>query len=85
MTEVEPTLVSTALSGGKRANICRGFYGDDDWWIGFGKDQSCQLEGTWRDLAILAAKILRHANTREVAPNLYSPDLPISPEQEANY
>ena len=71
------------LSGGKRTNIGPGFL--TDWWVGWGKDESCQFEGPWEDMAILAAKILRHPNTQKVAPNLYMPDISLTEEQERNY
>lgn len=90
MSMKEQGLVCVALSGGKRTNIGHNsdgeMDGDDwDWWVGWGKDSSCQFEGPWAHMAILAAKILRHPNTQKVAPNLYMPDIPITPEQESNY
>jgi hypothetical protein len=50
-----------------------------------GKDQSCQFEGPWQHLAILAAKILAHPNTQRVCPNLYRPESGLTPEQEDSY
>jgi len=73
-----------SMRGGKRANIDASKYGEN-WWVGYGKDDSCQFEGPWEHLAVLAAKILRHPNTKIVAPNLYLPDLPITKEQEESY
>lgn len=35
----------------------------------------------WLDLAVLAVAILRHPNTAAVAPNLFNPQLPVTPEQ----
>lgn len=77
-------LEKVALRGGKRANIG---HSDaiDDWWIGWGKSAECQFEGPWAHMAILAAKILRHPNTEKVAPNLYRPDIELTPEQEESY
>lgn len=73
------------LMGGKRAHLTPSHSEDWDWWVGYGKDESCQFEGPWLHMAIIAAKILRHPNTQKVAPNLYQPDIPITPEQESNY
>lgn len=97
----ESGLVPVSLSGGKRTNIGQSdetynemaeydstistFPVATDWWIGWGKDTGCQFEGPWKAMAILAAKILRHPNTKAVAPNLYTPDIPITPEQESHY
>lgn len=77
-------LEPVALRGGKRTNIEASEW-MSDWWVGYGKDESCQFEGPWEHMAILAAKILRHPNTQKVAPNLYMPDVPLTPEQEGNY
>ncbi len=73
------------LQGGKRANIRPSDDTEWDWWVGYGKDESCQFEGPWLHLAILAAKILSHPNTRTVAPNLYVLEHSLTPEQEDNY
>ena len=62
------------LSGGRRAIIGPSEW-LDDWWAGWCKDQSCQFEGPWEDMAELAAKVLAHPNTAKVAPHLYRPDL----------
>ena len=57
----------------------------EDWWVGYGKDESCQFEGRWLDIAIFAAKVLQNENTKLVAPNLYRPDIELSTEQACNY
>lgn len=80
----EKGLERVHMRGSKRTNLWHSEW-LDDWWVGTGKDDSCQFEGSWEDLAILAAKILRHPNTEQVAPNLYLPDLALTPEQEDNY
>jgi hypothetical protein len=67
------------LSGGKRTNIAPSGW-LDDWWVGYGKDESCQFEGPWADMAELAARILAHPNTEKVAPHLYRASEP--PETE---
>lgn len=72
------------LDGGKRTNLKRSKW-MGSWWVGYGKDESCQFEGPWSHMVILAAKILRHPATELVAPNLYRPDLILTPEQENNY
>lgn len=89
MSMKEQGLERVDLSGGKRANIghTHEFHGNDedwDWWVGWGKDESCQFEGPWIHMAILAAKILRHPNTAKVAPNLHV-ELPLTDEQERPY
>jgi len=89
MSMKEKGLVPVALSGGKRANIGHTSEvhsnGDDwDWWAGWGKSESCQFEGPWQHMAILAAKILRHPNTKAACPNLFV-ELPLTPEQEESY
>lgn len=70
----EPKLEPVHLSGGRRANL-RPSDWMDNWWVGEGKDEHCAFEGTWKDLANLAAQILSHPNTEKVAPELYQPDL----------
>ena len=85
MSMKELGLVPVEMSGGKRTNIGNSDSIDDwDWWVGWGKDSSCQFEGPWAHMAILAAKILRHPNTKAVAPNLHV-ELPLTPEQEDSY
>lgn len=94
-------LVPAHLTGGKRTNIGQAdevynqmaglgstscsFEVRSDCWVGWGKDHSCRFEGPWKAMAILAAKILRHPNTKAVAPNLYTPDIPLTQEQEEHY
>ena len=81
----ENGLIPVQLSGGKRTNIGYSEVLDDwDWWVGWGKDESCQFEGSWESMAILAAKILRHENTAKVAPNLHV-ILELTEEQEEMY
>lgn len=82
--KTEDGLDKVSLRGGKRTNIGHSEW-LDDWWVGWGKDQSCQFEGPWEHMAILAAKILRHPNTQKVAVNLYQPDIAITKAQEDSY
>lgn len=89
MSMKEQGLVPVAMSGGKRTNIDHTSHdtesmSDWNWWVGWGKDQSCQFEGPWQHMAILAAKILRHPNTKAVCPNLFV-ELPLTKEQENSY
>lgn len=84
MDRTENGLDKVGLRGGKRANI-RHSDALDNWWVGYGKERSCQFEGPWEHLAILAAKILRHPNTQKAAPNLYQPDIQLTDEQEHSY
>lgn len=86
MSMKERGLEPVRMRGGKRANIGHNEHSPDwDWWVGWGKTEGCQFEGPWVHLAILAAKILRHPNTRAVAPNLYREDIVLTPEQEDMY
>lgn len=78
-------LEKVSLMGGKRAHLTPTDVPDWDWWVGWGKDESCQFEGPWQHMAVIAAKILRHENTKKVAPNLFRPDLVLTEEQENNY
>ncbi len=69
-------------SGAKRANIVHSdFYLDSngppqicDWFVGFGKDESCQFEGTWWDMICFARNILASKNTELVAPEYFKPE-----------
>jgi hypothetical protein len=63
-----------ALSGGKRANIV---HSDciNDWWVGHGKEESCQFEGTWWDMVCFARNVLASENTKLLAPHFYRPEL----------
>lgn len=62
------------LSGSKRTNIS---YSDwlDDWFIGYGKDSSCQFEGSWWDMICFARNVLASENTKLVAPEFYHPEM----------
>jgi len=82
--KTESGLEKVYLRGGKRTNLGHSEW-LDDWWVGWGKDESCPFEGPWLHLAILAAKILKHENTLKVAPNLHRPDLLLTEKQENSY
>lgn len=45
------------ISGGKRANLMKSDL-TDDWWVGIGKDESCQFEGPWEHMVELARQVL---------------------------
>ena len=60
-------------SGAKRANI-RQLEWFPDWFVGYGKDESCTLEGTWWDMICLARNILASPNTEQCAPEWYHPE-----------
>ena len=69
-------------SGAKRANIRHAdfFHGDGptqtwDWFVGYGKDDRCQFEGSWWDMICFARNVLASENTKLVAPEFYRPDL----------
>lgn len=85
MNKTENGLDKCDINGGKRAHLRPADDSDWDCWVGYGKSEGCDLEGPWLHMAIMAAKILRHANTAIVAPNLHRPDLELTKEQEENY
>jgi hypothetical protein len=60
------------VSGGKRANIENSGY---DWFVGYGKDQSCVFEGTWWDMICFARNVLASENTLRAAPEFHMPEL----------
>lgn len=62
------------IRGAKRVNI---EYANtlDDWFVGYGKDDYCQLEGTWWDMICLARNILASKNTELVAKEFYHPEM----------
>lgn len=61
------------IRGAKRCNLA---YSDwlDDWFVGYGKDESCQFEGTWWDMICFARNILASENTKITAPEYYHPE-----------
>lgn len=61
------------VSGAKRANIVESDW-LDDWFVGFGKDESCQFEGTWWDMICFARNILASKNTKQCCPEYYHPE-----------
>ncbi len=63
----------TWLSGAKRCNLGKSEW-LPDWFIGTGKDESCQLEGNWWDMICLARNILASPNTKQAAPEFYKPE-----------
>lgn len=65
------------FSGGKRANLTESEW-LSDWFVGWGKDQSCQFEGTWWDMISFARNILASENTKMVAPDFYKPEWKIN-------
>ena len=78
MSETKQKLVikkwpeKSGVSGAKRANLSKGFF--NDWFIGWGKDQSCQFEGTWWDMICFARNVLASENTKLAAPEFYKPE-----------
>lgn len=61
------------IGGAKRANIKHSDW-LTDWFVGYGKDESCQFEGTWWDMICFARNVLASENTKEVAPEFYKPE-----------
>jgi hypothetical protein len=64
---------SKGVSGAKRANITASEF-LDDWFVGYGKEESCQFEGTWYDMICFARNILANENTKLAAPEYYRPE-----------
>ncbi|MBU6247103.1 MAG: hypothetical protein KGN77_05050 [Xanthomonadaceae bacterium] len=64
----------SGLSGAKRANIAES-EGLGDWFVGHGKTESCQFEGTWWDMICFARNVLASVNTKIAAPSFYMPEL----------
>ena len=60
-------------SGAKRANISKSEW-VSDWFVGWGKDESCQFDGTWWDMICFARNILANENTKKCAPEWYRPE-----------
>lgn len=61
------------ISGAKRAHISESDW-LPDWFVGWGKDESCQFEGTWWDMICFARNVLASENTKMVAPQYYKPE-----------
>jgi hypothetical protein len=59
--------------GAKRANLRMSDW-LPDWFVGYGKDESCQFEGTWWDMICFARNILANENTKMAAPEFYKPE-----------
>ena len=62
------------ICGAKRANLDISEW-IADWFVGSGKDESCQLEGTWWDMICLARNILASKNTEMACPEFYHPEM----------
>jgi hypothetical protein len=77
MTEEKPRIKEwpeKCLSGSKRTHITESDW-LPDWFVGFGKEESCDFEGTWWDMICFARNILASENTKLVAPEFYKPEL----------
>ena len=61
------------MSGAKRANLAPSMW-LPDWFVGFGKDESCCFEGTWWDMICFARNVLASQNTEKCAPEWYHPE-----------
>ena len=61
------------IRGSKRTNIVASDW-MDDWYSGFGKDESCRFEGSWKDMVYFARNVLSSKNTEIVAPEYYHPE-----------
>lgn len=67
--------------GSKRTNLVHHDLRDGDegpqtwdWFVGYGKDGSCDFEGTWWDMICFARNILASKNTELVAREFYKPE-----------
>jgi len=63
----------TQLRGSKRTNLELS-EPDWDWFVGYGKSEECQFEGSWWDMICFARNVLASENTRLVAPEFHRPD-----------
>lgn len=64
-----------SLSGSKRTNIVQSdAMRDWDWFVGYGKNESCQFEGSWFDMVCFARNVLASENTKLAAPEFYKPE-----------
>jgi hypothetical protein len=61
------------IVGAKRSHISQSNW-LPDWFVGYGKDESCQFEGTWWDMICFARNVLASENTKIVAPEFYKPE-----------
>jgi hypothetical protein len=66
----------TCISGAKRANLDISTW-LPDWFVGSGKDESCQFEGTWWDMICFARNVLASENTKQCCPEYYHPEYAI--------
>ena len=64
----------TFISGSKRTHIEPSDW-IPDWWVGYGKEEGCVLEGTWWDMVCFARNILASKNTEITSPEFYHPNL----------
>ena len=62
------------VSGAKRANISESLW-LADWFVGWGKDESCQFEGTWWYMVCFARNVLASENTKISCPEFYHPEM----------
>lgn len=94
MTDDKPTIegwTDLSVEGGKRTNIAHSET-LTDWYVGYGKDQSCEFEGSWYHMMILAARILSSDNSRKVVETVedlpddfYQPELRDLAEEAYQY
>jgi len=61
------------IKGSKRTNL---YISDHlgDWFVGFGKSEDCQFEGTWHDMICFARNVLASENTRISEPEFHRPE-----------
>ena len=77
------------ISAGKRTKLRTGTL--TDWFVGYGKDRSCQFEGNWHAMIAIAAKILSSPNTKiavensELPEEFYQPELRDLAEEHEEY
>lgn len=62
------------IKGSKRTHL-RECEWMSDWFVGFGKGEDCDFEGTWWDMICFARNVLASENTRIASPEFYMPAL----------
>lgn len=67
-----------SVSGSKNMSMesdLNEYEGPVDYFIGCGRELSCQPNGTWWDVICLARNILASENTKLAAPEYYHPEM----------
>lgn len=78
MQDTKPDWPETHFNAAKRTHIESGQL--TDWFVGYGKDRSCQFEGSWHHMIRMAALILSSENTQIAVEQGGMPDSLYQPE-----